>query len=179
MKPKILLHVCCAPCSTQSIEELKKDYDVTLFFYNPNIHPKEEYEKRLNEAKKISKILGLPLIEGEYDKDAWLEAVKGFENEPENGKRCAICYEFRLKKSSEKAKDFDFFTTTLTISPHKNSEVINEIGSKINHKFLKKNFKKKDGFRKSIELSKKHNLYRQDYCGCIYSLKSSIASPKE
>ena len=181
MKPKILLHVCCAPCSTQSIEELKKDYDVTLFFYNPNIHPKKEYEKRLNEAKKISKILDLPLIEGGYDKEAWLEAVKGFENEPETGKRCNICYEFRLNKSAQESKNekFDFFTTTLTISPHKNSEVINEIGSKINHKFLKKNFKKKDGFRKSIELSKKHNLYRQNYCGCIYSLRSSIASPKE
>jgi len=172
---KLLLHVCCAPCSTHAIETLMKDYEVTLLFSNSNISPKEEYDKRLNNAKKISKIYKLKLIEDKYNHKAWLEFIKGFEHEPEKGERCKKCFEFNLKKTNNFAKDFDYFTTTLTISPHKDSNKIFEIGNKYN-KFLNINFKKEDGFKHSIELSNKHNLYRQNYCGCEFS--KNIASPK-
>jgi hypothetical protein len=157
------------------ITELKKDYTLTLFFYNPNIHPVEEYDKRLKEAKKISEALEVPLIEGDYDSKKWLDAVKGHEKDEEGGKRCRICFRVRLEKIAKLAKEkgFDFFTTTLTVSPYKNAEIINHIGKELekkdNVKFLSKDFKKKDGYGKSIELSKEHNLYRQHYCGCVYS----------
>tara|TARA_Y100000310_G_scaffold339368_1_gene431836 strand:- start:3962 stop:4444 length:483 start_codon:yes stop_codon:yes gene_type:complete len=156
------------------ITELKKDYNVTLFFYNPNVHPAEEYDKRLGEAKKIAKLLKVPLIEGDYDTKKWLDAVKGHEDDKEGGKRCEICFRVRLEETARLAKEkgFDLFTTTLTVSPYKNADVINKIGKeleKYNVKFLSADFKKKDGYRKSIELSKEHKLYRQHYCGCIYS----------
>ena len=179
---KILLHTCCAPCSTHVIEMLKEN-EVILFFYNPCIYPKEEFEKRLNNAKVIAKEYNLKLIVPEYSHKDFLEHVKGYEKEKENGKRCLLCYKQRLSKTAEFAKEnnFDCFTTTLTISPHKDSEAIFKIGKEIekeyNVKFLDINFRKKDGFKHSLELSNKFNLYRQDYCGCEFS--KSIASPKE
>jgi len=168
----ILLHVCCAPCSTEVISRLG---DVTMFYYNPNIEPVSEYEKRLSDAKRLAKELGVSIIEGDYDNDAWRKAVRGLEDDPENGKRCAVCYEYRLNKTAEYAAlhGFDAFTTTLTISPHKDADLINSIGTAVVKKhgveFLSENFKKEDGYRKSIEHSHKHGLYRQKYCGCSFS----------
>lgn len=170
---KLLLHVCCGPCSTHVINVLKQEYDVTLYFYNPNIHPKAEYEKRLDEAKKVADTMDLPLIEGPYDPEVWFDKIKGLEHEPENGKRCPVCFDLRLKKTAEYADEhgFDLFTTTLTVSPYKDAEKVNESGLKfeIKAKFLGSNFKKKDGYRKSIQLSNEMGLYRQHYCGCVYS----------
>lgn len=177
MKKKLLLHVCCAPCSTHAINELKKDYDLTLYFYNPNIHKEDEYKKRLNEVKKIALKLDLPLIVGKYNIDKWFRATKGQEKEKEGGKRCSTCFFLRLEDVAKYAKKHKFhaFTTTLSVSPHKNVTIINMIGKRLNTKhcvdFLAADFKKNDGYKKSLELSKKHGLYRQKYCGCIYSLR--------
>jgi epoxyqueuosine reductase len=176
-KKKLLLHVCCAPCSTHVIEELKTDYEVSLFFYNPNVHPKEEYEKRLIESKRYAKESGLNFIEGEYDSCNWLDFIKGLEDEPEHGRRCTKCFEMRLDRTAQHALEnsFDIFACTLTVSPYKKKEIINGLGKTIGEKYkiayLESDFKKKDGYRKSIELSKKHNLYRQGYCGCVFSIR--------
>jgi predicted adenine nucleotide alpha hydrolase (AANH) superfamily ATPase len=148
---------------------------VTLLFYNPNIHPNEEYNKRLNEAIKFSKIVEMPLVELKEDEKLWFEKVKKHEHEKEGGDRCSICFKHRLDKTAEiaKTKGFDLFTTTLTVSPYKNSKRINLIGKDLQEKFsvdfLESDFKKGDGYNKSIELSKEHDLYRQHYCGCVYS----------
>jgi len=168
---KLLLHVCCAPCSTHAIEVLKKDYSVTLFFSNSNIFPKGEYEKRLDNAMKIAKAYGVELLDDDYNHEAWLKFISGLENEPEKGKRCLKCFEFNLKRTEEAANlyGFDLFTTTLTISPHKDSKKIFEVGKKISDKFLEIDFN--DGFNHSIELSKKLDLYRQNYCGCEFSIR--------
>jgi predicted adenine nucleotide alpha hydrolase (AANH) superfamily ATPase len=174
-KPKLLLHTCCAPCVTVPMERLQPGYEVSCFFYNPNIHLKYEYLKRLNEVIRLTKDLGLKIIIPEYDVDPWFEIVNGLEDEPEGGKRCAVCFEMRLRETVRYAKEhkFDSFTTTLTISPHKNAALINKIGAEIGEQnqvpFLEANFKKKDGYLRSIELSKKYDLYRQKYCGCIFS----------
>ena len=174
-KKKLLLHTCCAPCSTHVLETLKNEYDITIYYYNPNIYPKEEYQKRLANAQKIANSLNINLIEGNYSTGIWHEKAKGFESEPEGGKRCAICYSMRLENSALFAKHhgFDLIATTLTISPHKDSKLINKIGKLMAAKhsidFLEKDFKKDNGFRKSIELSKQHDLYRQKYCGCEFS----------
>ncbi len=171
----LLLHACCAPCMTVPIERLQPEYDITGFFYNPNIHPEEEYKKRLDEITNWTQQTGIPLIVHEYDVDHWHELVKGLEKEPERGKRCTVCFRMRLQQTAilAKQKGFDCFTTTLSISPHKNANIINkigkELGDQIGVQFLEANFKKKNGFKRSIELSKKYNFYRQDYCGCIYS----------
>ena len=173
---KLLLHICCAPCSTASIERLKNEYKVTGIFFNPNIYPEKEHLKRLKETKDYCKKIGIELIEADYDYKNWLKQVEGLEKEPEGGKRCLKCYEIRSREVAREAnkKDFDYFTTTLTISPYKNFEKIKEIGNRLGKefgvKFLNIDFKKKDGFRKSVELSKKHNLYRQHYCGCKFSI---------
>ena len=172
---KLLLHACCAPCMTVPIERLQSEYDITGFFYNPNIHPEEEYKKRLNEITNWTQQKNIPLIVHEYDVDRWHELVKGLEKEPERGKRCTVCFRMRLQQTAilAKQKGFDWFTTTLSISPHKNANIINQIGKKLRDQigvqFLEANFKKKNGFKRSIELSKKYNFYRQNYCGCIYS----------
>ncbi len=175
---RILLHVCCGPCATQSIIELKREsFEVTLFFSNSNIHPKEEYNRRLNTLKNYVEKVNVPLIVDDYNAEEWLNLVKGYEKDPEGGKRCRICIESRLKKTAEYAKThgLEWFTTTLTISPHKNAEFINKLGAKLakenNIRFLSKNFKKQNGFKKSIIISKEYNLYRQNYCGCIYSIE--------
>ncbi|MHA1230520.1 MAG: epoxyqueuosine reductase QueH [Candidatus Helarchaeota archaeon] len=172
---KLLLDCCCGPCATHCIEILKNEYEVILFSSNYNIHPKEEYEKRLASLKKLAEIYDLPLIILEYRPNEWFDAIKGHENDKEGGERCKICFKFRLKKAAEWAANHNIpiFTTTLTISPHKKSSDIIEIGEQLaliyNIKFLNKDFKKKDGFKKSVELSKKYSLYRQNYCGCIFS----------
>ena len=177
MKQKLLLHVCCAPCSTHVINELKKDYNLTLYFYNPNIHKEDEYKKRLKQVKKLASKLRLPLLIGKYNIDKWFKATKGQEKEPEGGKRCNTCFFLRLDDVAKLAKKHKFhsFTTTLTVSPYKNSTVINLIGKRLKDKynvnFLESDFKKQGGYKKSIELSKKHNLYRQNYCGCLYSIR--------
>ncbi len=175
---KLLLHSCCAPCLTHPLTELQKDFEVVLFFYNPNIQPRAEYDIRLTEAKKYCHGK-CEILEGNYDPEVWFEKIKGFENEPERGARCRICYEMRLAKTAELAakSSFQFFATTLSISPHKNSDWLNEIGrelsSKYGVKFLESNWKKCDGFKKSLELSAAANLKRQNYCGCVFSRKTA------
>lgn len=169
---KLLLHVCCAPCATSPLEQLIEEFDVTLFFSNSNIFPKEEYEKRLDFAKKLAAKFDVELVSDSYEHNLWLDFIRGLENEPEKGKRCEKCFEFNLSRAAKFAQEnnFDFFTTTLTVSPHKPSEKIFKIGGALGN-FLEKNFKKKNGFAKSIELSKKFGLYRQNYCGCEFSKK--------
>ena len=174
---KLLLHICCAPCSTEAVERLSSEHDVTGFFYNPNIHPREEYDLRRRELEKYAGGIELPVICGEYDTARWADFVVGLEEEPEGGRRCTVCFQMRLEKTADVAAelDFDAFTTTLSISPHKNSAVINAVGAQASAKygvsFLAEDFKKKDGFKKSVESSKLHGLRRQSYCGCVYSKK--------
>lgn len=175
VKPKLLLHSCCGPCSTQVIDFLKNDYDITIYYYNPNIDTDEEFSHRLAEQKRYCEIVGVEVLEDGYNPDEFTCAVKGFENEKEGGARCPICFALRLSKTAKKAKalGYDKFGTTLSVSPHKNAEVINDVGFFIGTcegiEFLEGNYKKQDGYKKSIELSKKYNLYRQNYCGCKFS----------
>lgn len=172
---KLLLHSCCGPCSSSVIERLRDYFDITVIYYNPNIEPKVEYEKRKSEQLRLLNELGIKFMDIDYLNNEYHEKIKGYENEPENGLRCPLCFELRLDKTASKAKEnnFDYFGTTLTVSPHKNSKIINEIGLKLEEKygvkFLLSDFKKEDGYKRSIELSKKYDLYRQDYCGCLYS----------
>jgi len=179
MRKKLLLHSCCGPCSTSVIEKLKDDFDITIFYYNPNIYPHEEYLKRLSEQKRYIKesCQDIKVIDGTYDdNNKFEEFVKGFENCAEGGSRCKLCFEFRLDKVAKMAKEkmFDIFATTLSVSPHKNAKLINQIGldlqNKYNIEYLIADFKKQDGYLKSIQLSKEYNLYRQQYCGCKFSL---------
>lgn len=176
-KRRLLLHSCCGPCSTSVIERLQAIYDITVYYYNPNIEPKEEFNKRLKCQKDYIRnyLLDVKLIEGKWENDEFTNCISGLENEPEGGKRCEQCFWLRLEKTAKLAKDmgFDEFATTLSVSPHKNAELINQIGlsleEKYGIKYLVSDFKKQDGFLKSINLSKKYNLYRQNYCGCQYS----------
>lgn len=177
MPPKLLLHTCCAPCSAYVIQLLQECYDVTGYFYNPNIHPGEEYQKRLAEEKKYFSKTKIKLIEGPFDKKKWFDLVKGHEKDPEKGERCWICYRMRLEQAGRFAKDngYDVFTTTLSLSPHKDFGKIGqiglEIGSQYGIKFLDMDFKKQNGFKKSLEISKHEHFYRQSYCGCIFTMK--------
>ena len=173
---KLLLHICCAPCSTSVIEDLKKHYELSALFYNPNIHPLKELELRQQEAFQYCKKLGITLFSEKSDIKAWFIMVK--ENQwasEKDGKRCMSCYEDRLKITANIAKhnNFDIFTTTLTISPHKHATLINTIGNRLGDEYgieyLEGNFKKNDGFKRSVEHSKNEGMYRQDYCGCVYS----------
>ena len=172
---KLLLHSCCGPCSTQVIDVLRKEYDITVYYYNPNIDTLEEYELRLAEQKRFCKEVGIEVIEDGHRPDDFLSKVKGLEKEREGGARCSVCFAVRLNQTAIKAKElgFELFGTTLTVSPHKNAEVINSIGKSIEEKqgveFLEGNYKKQDGYKKSIEFSKQYNLYRQNYCGCIFA----------
>lgn len=170
-KRKLLLHICCGPCATHPIVLLREEYDITLFFANSNISPEAEYEKRLMEAKRLATVCEVPLKEDNYDHEKWLTWIAGSEKEPEGGERCSKCFEYNLGISAEYAVNngFDLFTTTLTVSPHKNSKLIFEIGEQVGP-FLAVDLKKKDGYRKGVELSKAYNLYRQNYCGCEFSL---------
>ena len=174
-KKKLLLHSCCGPCSSSVIERLKNYFNITVLYYNPNIEPIEEYYKRKEEQIRLLKELNVEFLDIDYLNEEYHNKIVGFENEPENGLRCPLCYELRMEKTAKIAKDnnFDYFCTTLTVSPHKPSEIINEIGIKLQDKYnlpyLLSDFKKEDGYKRSIELSKEYNLYRQDYCGCLYS----------
>lgn len=176
-KPTLLLHSCCGPCSTAVIERLQPDYDLTVFYYNPNIFPREEYEKRLAEQKRLLEILNIPFIEGEYIPEEYFSCIGDKITQAEGQPRCYECYKLRIAKTFELAKEkhFDFYTTTLTVSPRKNAAWVNEIGENMQTettKFLIADFKKKDGYKRSIELSKQYNLYRQHYCGCEASINN-------
>lgn len=186
--PTLLLHSCCAPCSSSCIEFLARYFQVTVFYYNPNISESEEYKKRVQE--QIRFIQEFPtqhkveFIEGDYEPEVFYKAVKGLESEPEGGGRCFKCYELRLRKTAELAgrENFDYFTTTLTVSPLKNSVKLNEIGLKVAKEtateYLLSDFKKKEGYKRSIELSKEYGLYRQNYCGCVYSKRDIMINEK-
>jgi len=170
---KILLHTCCAPCAAPSGERLMEDnWDITLFYSNSNIFPESEYLKRLKSANKLAKIWNIPLVTDSWDHKLWREYVKGYEKEPEGGSRCSLCFEFNLKRTADKAEELGFsaFTTTLTLGPYKNSKVIFDIAS-VFPGFREFNFKKKNGFLRSVELSRKYGLYRQNYCGCEFSIR--------
>lgn len=177
--PTLLLHSCCAPCSSYCLSYLADYFKITVFYYNPNISPAEEYQKRVEEQKRL--INELPVknrvsfMEGRYEPEKFFEMSKGLESIPEGGERCFKCYEMRQREAAEYAAEngFDFFTTTLSISPHKNAAKLNEIGLKLEKeygvRYLVSDFKKKGGYLKSIEYSKQYDLYRQNYCGCVYS----------
>ncbi len=179
-RPKLLLHVCCAVCALYPTSLLSKDFEITLFFYNPNIHPRKEYNKRLESVKIISKKYSIPLIIDRYELRKWFRLTENYKFEPEGGKRCSICFDIRLKRTAAAAKKlkFDLFGTTLTVSPHKNKDIINSIGTAIaankKLKFYSADFKKKNGFKKTMNTAKKINIYRQNYCGCIYSLHKLV-----
>lgn len=182
--PTLFLHSCCAPCSSYVLEYLRKYFRITVFYYNPNITEDEEYRKRVSEQKRLIAAFNAQLpegmyrihvVEGDYDPQCFYEIARGLEQCPEGGERCFACYELRLRETAKRAKEgaYHFFTTTLSISPLKNAAKLNEIGEKLAGEFdvawLPSDFKKKDGYKRSIELSKEYGLYRQNYCGCIYS----------
>jgi predicted adenine nucleotide alpha hydrolase (AANH) superfamily ATPase len=174
-KPALLLHLCCAPCSTYVVRTLREHFDVVGYFCNPNIQPEAEYALRFREMKRYSEEIGLRMIGAEYEVDRWREATKGTEQEPEGGKRCAICYRFRMEKTAHFAQEHGIphFATTLTVSPHKKAAVIHPIGRELadlyGAAFYEADFKKRDGFKISCQMSREVGLYRQDYCGCIFS----------
>lgn len=178
-KPTLLLHACCAPCSSYVLEYLCEHFDITLLFYNPNISPRDEHELRYKELTRLVKDMGLEgkvgFARSEYEPERFLEIARGLENAPEGGERCKKCYALRLKKAAEIAarSGFDYFTTTLSISPYKNAEWLNEIGGEAADeagvRYLYSDFKKRGGYRRSCELSVQFGLYRQDFCGCAYS----------
>lgn len=179
--PTLLLHSCCGPCSSYVMEYLSDFFRITVFYYNPNITEESEYQKRVHEQKslieKMNPRLKYPIsfLEGEYEPSLFFKMAKGMEKIPEGGERCFCCYEMRLRKTAEeaKARNMDYFTTTLSISPMKNAQKLNEIGAKIQDEcgvsYLFSDFKKKNGYKRSIELSEVYGLYRQDYCGCAFS----------
>lgn len=183
--PTLLLHSCCAPCSSYVLEYLSKYFEITVYYYNPNIYPSEEFEFRMEEQKRfISEFMNnnpdvnpIHFIEGKYESDRFYEVSKGLENEPERGLRCTECFKLRLGESAKVAADkgFDYFTTTLSISPHKDANLLNTLGENIAKqygiKYLYSDFKKKGGFLRSTELSEEYGMYRQDYCGCVFSYR--------
>lgn len=178
-RPRLLLHCCCAPCSSYVLEYLSSIFDITMYFYNPNIAPEEEFNFRADELMRLINEMPLKskpkIIKAEYEPERFYNIAKGLETIPEGGERCFKCYELRLRKTAAAAKEgnFDYFTTTLSISPHKNAQKLNEIGKALEEEFgcayLFSDFKKRNGYRRSCELSEKYRLYRQDYCGCVYS----------
>ncbi len=176
-KPKLLLHSCCAPCSTYVVEYLAQHFDVCMLYYNPNIFPLEEYHLRLAEVNKLAEHFDVKYMETDWDNEQFCKAVKGLENEPEGGKRCEVCIAMRMQKTAELAKElnYDYFTTSLSISPLKNAKMINEIGERLQNEFgvlhLTSDFKKKDGYKKSTVLSNELGFYRQNFCGCVYSMR--------
>ena len=187
VRPSLLLHACCAPCSSYVLEYLSKYFRITLFFYNPNISPRKEYDVRYEELRRLLGEMGLDgevaFANSEYEPERFFEIAKGLEDLPEGGERCKKCYELRLEATAKAAasQGFDLFTTTLSISPHKNAEWLNEIGKQLADKYgceyLFSDFKKRGGYLRSCQLSEQYGLYRQDFCGCIYSkLKKEQAS---
>ena len=189
--PRLLLHSCCGPCSTACMERLTEHFDVTVFYYNPNIYPEEEYLHRVAEQERL--IAAFPhthplhFMAGEYHPEDFYSAVKGLEKEPEGGARCIRCFELRLRATMEAAREggFDYFTTTLSISPLKNSEDLNRVGEALAQemethdlRYLVSDFKKKNGYARSCELSAEYGMYRQDYCGCVFSLRRDFVPHK-
>lgn len=185
--PRLLLHSCCAPCSSYVLEYLRRYFGITVFYYNPNISMEAEYQKRVAEQKRLIGAYNqladsgaqIAVIEGDYEPEVFYELAEGLEQCPEGGKRCFACYELRLRKTAELAKKLgqDYFATTLTISPLKNAAKLNEIGERLSEEYqipwLPNDFKKKNGYKRSIELSAEYGLYRQNYCGCVYSRAQS------
>lgn len=177
--PRLLLHSCCAPCSSYTLEYLSRYFDITVYYFNPNISPKQEFDKRFEEQKRLISQMpfknSVTLVEGDYNYDDFLEIAKGLENVPEGGERCFRCYKMRLENTARLAKEqgFDYFCTTLSISPLKNSQKINELGFEIEEKYgvkwLPSDFKKREGYKRSIQLSREYSLYRQNFCGCVFS----------
>ena len=188
-RKKLLLHSCCGPCSSGCLERLNEYFDITIFYYNPNLDTLEEFNRRSIEQEKLIKDMNLKneikLIIPEYNSLEYYNAIKGHEKSKEGGSRCEKCFELRLKESAKLAKEmnFDYFTTTLSISPYKNSTLLNTIGEEIGKEYsvnyLFSDFKKKNGYKRSIELSKKYNMYRQDYCGCIFSKNEAEEKRRE
>lgn len=184
-KPHLFLHACCAPCSSYVLEYLTRYFHITLFYYNPNITPETEYQKRIHELQRFIREAGyeekgqVVLMEGDYDPACFFDMAKGMEDLPERGIRCYHCYELRMREAAKKAAELhaDYFTTTLSISPHKNAQWINEIGERLSEEYgvrhLPSDFKKKGGYLRSIALSEEYHLYRQDYCGCVFSKKAA------
>ena len=180
-RPKLLLHACCGPCSSAVLEKLCRYFEITVLYYNPNTWPAEEYYRRGEELKKFvaqAHPLGVTVIEDHYDPQEFYTAVQGLENEPERGGRCTVCYRLRMGRAAQYAKEhgFDWFTTTLSISPHKDAARINQIGQELEAEFgirhLPSDFKKQNGYLRSLQLSEEYGLYRQDYCGCEFSAKA-------
>ncbi len=186
MKKTILLHSCCAPCSTYPIEQLQQmGFSVSLFYYNPNIHPAKEYQARLEELKAyLNKRSDIKLIVATYEVTKWFALIKGLEKEPERGKRCDVCYKMRLEKTAQTAKEkgFNYFGSTLSISPHKKADKISALGKQLAQKyhinFFDRDWKKQNGFKISCQISKQENFYRQDYCGCIFSRQARLYKQK-
>lgn len=186
--PKLFIHSCCAPCSSYVLEYLSEYFAITVFYYNPNIYPETEYVRRVKEQERL--ISSMPLkypvlfVEGEYAPGKYYDLVKGHEKDPEGGDRCFLCYRIRLEETAKMAKEggYDYFTTTLSISPHKNAAKLNEIGNEVGAlygiSFLPSDFKKRGGYQRSIQLSREYGLYRQDYCGCVFSKNSRETEQK-
>lgn len=180
-KPRLLMHACCGICSSSVLERLVPFFDISVLYYNPNTYPYDEYIKRFNTLKEAVDKMGLnvEVLEIGYNDERFYEIAKGFENESEGGKRCVRCFNLRMEEAAKFAKEnnYDYFCTTLSVSPHKDSKILNNIGEALQNKYgikyLFSDFKKKEGFKRSNELSKKYNLYRQNYCGCEFSLKES------
>ena len=170
-KPTLLLHLCCGPCGAHISEELKADYQVSLFFANSNIDTKAEFKKRLDAARTLAEYYNLPLIVEDYNHDEWRELARGLENEPERGERCRRCYRYRLLKTVDKCAELgcDYFATSLSVSPYKDGEAVVLIGKSLSPKFLERNFSQNNGWQKSIAAAKSLKLYRQNYCGCEFS----------
>ena len=173
---KVLLHICCGVCAAGAAEQLiSEGLEVIGYFYNPNIYPYEEYQRRLEATRKVAEVLKFPLEEGLYEQDEWMAAVESFKNEPEGGKRCEVCFKYRLEDTYRRLdeSDIDSFTTTLTIGPRKPAEIVNSIGVGIGgERFLVRDFKKKAGFQRATTLAKEWEIHRQHYCGCIYSINN-------
>lgn len=188
-RPTLLLHSCCAPCSSYVLEYLSEFFEITVFYYNPNIFPDNEYEKRVKEQEMLIQTMDLKsevhFQAGNYDKERFYQMAKGLEEVREGGSRCFLCYELRLRETAEEAKKggYDYFTTTLSISPLKNSQKLNEIGQRVAEEYglqyLVSDFKKKNGYKRSVELSEIYGLYRQDYCGCEFSYNQRMREMKE
>lgn len=188
-RPSLLLHACCAPCSSYVLEYLSRYFSISVLYYNPNISPKAEYEKRKTELERLLSAMPLEgsvtLLSCAYEGEAFLEAARGLEQAPEGGERCERCFRLRLRRAAQEAKTqgFDYFTTTLSISPLKNAELLNRIGEEVGAEFgvahLPADFKKKEGYKRSIELSREYSLYRQNYCGCVFSKAQREVTGKE
>lgn len=189
IRPGLLLHSCCAPCSSYVIEYLSHYFDITVFYYNPNIDSSLEYKRRVEEQKRFIRDFPasgpVSFLEGPFERDRYYEAVKGLEGEPEGGKRCRVCFALRLEETARAAADghFDYFTTTLSISPMKDPVLLNTLGEELGHKYgvpyLVSEFRKRNGFLRSTELSKEYGLYRQDYCGCVFSKREREIQKEE